>query len=285
MQIKNSELVLREDGSVYHLALKPEDIFDTIITVGDQNRVEQVSRHFDRLIVSKQCREFKTHSGYIGNKGITVISTGIGPDNIDIVLNELDVLRNFNLETREINPTLKQLEIIRLGTSGAVRKEIETGSIVISAGSVGLDGLMHFYDYPESEITDSLLSWDIPWPVKPYFAWSDESLRNRFAHLGYQGITITAGGFYGPQSRSLRIPSREGDLIDLLSERTIDDFHFSNMEMETSAIYGLGKALGHKALSINCILANRKAGTFVSDYKILIDKMIQSALEIITTLE
>lgn len=283
MQIANSELVLKSDGSVYHLALKPDEIFDTIITVGDPNRVEQVSRHFDRIVVDKQNREFKTQSGYIGNKGFTVISTGIGPDNIDIVLNELDVLKNIDLERREIKQDLSSIEIVRLGTSGAIRKEIETGSIVISAGVLGLDGLMHFYNYPENEVIASLLEWDIPWPVKPYFEWSDESLRNRFAHLGYSGITITAGGFYGPQCRSLRIPAREPGLMDMLSERTISGYHFSNLEMETSAIYGLGKALGHKTLALNCILANRKAGTFVSDYTKQVDNMIRSALEILTS--
>jgi len=283
MQIKESELIIKPDGSIYHLGLVPEDIRGTIITVGDPARVSMISKHFDQILYQKSYREFVTHCGHIGEKWFTIIATGIGPDNIDIVLNELDALVNIDFQSRTIKHDLTSLDIIRIGTSGAIYDGIATDSVVISAGAVGLDNLMHFYLNFNNRISDELLTWDIPWPVKPYFEWSDNQLLKKFEKLGTPGITLTNVGFYGPQTRRLRLEPFNSDFISLLQNKEIEEYHFTNMEMETSAIYGLAKLLGHRALSINSILANRTVGTFSADPKKAMEKLIIDSLEILSS--
>lgn len=253
---------MNADGSVYHLNLLPGDIADTVITVGDPDRVEEVSRHFDRIELKKGKREFITHTGYIGNKRLTVLSTGIGTDNIDIVFNELDALANINFETRTVNAELRSLNIIRIGTSGAVQSDIPVDSLLVSAGAFGLDALMHYYLQQLLPADAALLnaftnSLPAAYQLKPYFAPANGDLLNRIAHDLQQGITITAPGFYAPQGRQVRAQSLTPQLMASIQGFSFNTKRITNLEMETAGIYGLANSLGHKALSFNVILANR----------------------------
>lgn len=280
-----SELILNPDGSIYHCNIRPEHLANLVITVGDPDRVEKVSQYFDSIEFQTRKREIVTHTGTLNGKRITVISTGMGTDNIDIVLSELDAVANINLETGEIKPEHKKLQIVRLGTSGALQKDIPVDSFVLSSHGLGMDGLLHFYD-------DSLMvrdldmeeafyehsSWDdskaLPYIVKGSVELHDllESEDSR------SGITATACGFYGPQGRMLRLTPSPENINEILSDFKYKEFRITNFEMETSAIYGLAKLLGHEALSLNCIVANRALGEFSKDSYKSIDKMIQYAL-------
>lgn len=281
MPIASSELILNEDGSIYHLGLKPDEVASTIITVGDPDRVEVVSRHFDRIEVEVNKREFVSHTGYLGNKRITVISTGIGTDNIDIVLNELDALVNVDFTTREPKETLTSLDIIRIGTSGTLRSEVNIDEIILSQGAIGLDGLLHFYERTVDPNETALLVWDIPWPIKPYFYWGSEILLNKFQQLGSRGITLTNTGFYGPQSRRIRLEPKMENFFELISIKNIDGYKITNLEMETAGLYGLSALLGHHCISINAILANRSLGLFSKDPAKTIKSTIESVLSLI----
>ncbi|MCB0540529.1 MAG: nucleoside phosphorylase, partial [Bacteroidetes bacterium] len=254
--IKPSELILNDDGSIYHLHLLPEQIADTIITVGDPDRVEKVSKYFDKIEHKIQKREFVTHTGYIGNKRLTVISTGIGTDNIDIVINELDALVNIDLHTRQIKKDKKSLNIIRIGTSGTLQGEIDVDSIVLSSFGLGLDGLMNFYVSHNSDEEEEILlkiNKAVELPIKPCIAKGSEFLLNQIkTDSTYTGITISATGFYGPQGRTLRMQPKVANFIDELAQLKFDNNErITNLEMETSAIYGMGKVLGHHCLSVN----------------------------------
>jgi len=290
-KLKPSELVLTEDGRIYHLGLHPWQLGDIVITVGDPKRVERVSRHFDKLELTNQKREFITHTGMLGDKRISVIGTGIGPDNIDIMLNEIDALKNIDFEKREIKPEFQKLYIIRLGTSGALRQEIAVDSIVAASYGLGLDGLLNFYDYekqPYQEQFENSLFKVVP-EIKeltiPYVFKGSQYLLDNVAGNFTHGITLTAGGFYGPQGRQLRLKQKSKPVIDRLKNFEYKGYHITNFEMETAAIYGLAKLLGHEALSVNAIIANRINKTFSKDPYQTIDKMIALALEKIETLE
>ncbi|WP_406683697.1 nucleoside phosphorylase [Seonamhaeicola sp. MEBiC1930] len=288
MPIKESELILNPDGSVYHLNLKPENVASTIIFVGDQDRVEKVSNHFESIEFKTQKREFKTHTGIYNGIRISVISTGIGPDNIDIVLNELDALFNIDLETRTPKEQLTTLDIIRIGTSGSLQKDIPVDSFVISEYGLDLNGMLHFYQIDtinHPNIEEAFIKHTQWNKVKatPIVLKGSMSLEKKLeSSKTFKGMTATAGGFYGPQGRVLRLSLQDPKL-----NNSIDTFYFNglrvtNLEMETSAIYGLSKLLGHNALSINAIIANRATGNFSENPRKIIEELIVYTLNKIT---
>lgn len=281
--INNSELILNSDGSIYHLNLLPQDISNTIITVGDPDRVAKVSAYFDRIELKKGKREFITHTGYIGTKRLTVVSTGIGTDNIDIVMNELDALVNIDFQQKTVKSELTSLDIVRIGTSGAVQEDIEMGSILASAYGVGLDALMQYYlqaeDEEERHIQNALIEHFSQLDLKPYVARAGESLLQRIAFDMPQGMTVTAPGFYAPQGRCLRSDNSIPDLIALINRFAFKELRLTNLEMETAGIYALARMFGHQALSINAILASRVAGKFSADPEAVVEKAIQLVLE------
>ena len=284
MKIEESELILNPDGSIYHLNILPEDISDTIFLVGDPDRVEEVSRYFDKIEVKKQKREFITHTGYIGNKRLTCISTGIGTDNVDIVLTELDALVNIDLKTRVIKNELTALNFIRIGTCGSLQHDIPVDSFLASEYGVGLDALLGFYNFEVSEEDKQFLEPIIPivrnLKVHPVIVKGSEMLLNTVAKDIRKGVTLTNCGFYGPQGRTVRIAPKDKNYIDELSAITLPgNRKLSNMEMETSAIYGLSKLMGHHALSCNAIIANRVDGTFSTDPHKATDNLIRYLLE------
>lgn len=285
MSIKKSELILNPDGSVYHLNLKPENIAKNIIFVGDLNRVDKVTKHFESIDFTTQKREFKTVSGYYKNKRLTVISTGIGPDNIDIVLNELDALVNIDLDTRAIKKELTQLNIIRIGTSGSLQKDIPIDSFLLSSHAIDLSGMLLSYqvDGISHPIIEKAFIKHTKWNEKksyPIVIANSIDLGKKLSSKNiYQGITATAGGFYGPQGRVLRLAIQDPEL-----NKKIDSFNFegnriTNLEMETSAIYGLSKLLGHQAVSMNAIIANRANGTFSENPYKVVDDLILYTLD------
>lgn len=285
-EIAASELVLNPDGSVYHLHLRPEHIARDIIIVGDQDRVKEVSKHFDRIEFQTSKREFVTHTGYIGNKRLTALSTGIGTDNIDIVFNELDALVNIDLNTRIPKEDLQSLNIIRVGTSGALQKDIPIDSILLSSYGLGLDGLMNFYKHTPNETEVELLKQineKVSLPIEPSLTSGSSELINLFKDNNLQqGITLTSTGFYGPQGRVLRLQPQVDRFIDDLAELNFDGLRITNLEMETSAIYGLGRLLGHHCLSVNAILANRQRLTFSKDSHAIVEEAIQLTLSKLT---
>ena len=285
MAIKDSELILNPDGSVYHLNLKPEDISDTIIFVGDQDRVKTITKHFDSIEFSTQKREFKTQTGYYQDRRITVLSTGIGPDNIDIVLNELDALVNIDLKTRQPKKELSSLNIIRIGTSGSLQSDIPVDSFLISTHGLDVNGMLHSYQIKgisNPAIEDAFIKhtdWDKN-KARPIVINNSKYLEKYFeSDKTHKGMTGTAGGFYGPQGRVLRLPLQDASLNSKLDAFNYKDFRITNFEMETSAIYGLSKLLGHEALSLNAIIANRANGDFSKDPKKVVNKLIKYALE------
>lgn len=283
--IPESELVLNHDGSIYHLNIRPEDLAETVILVGDQNRVAEVSKHFDEIEVQKSKREFITHTGYVGKKRISVVSTGIGTDNIDIVMNELDALANINLETREVKSTPTKLKFIRIGTSGSLQDDLQVNDILVSSYGLGLDSLMQFYDYEENdEISNMLNAIDEQLEllfVNPYLFKAPGDLFAQFSkHFNY-GITATCCGFYAPQGRMLRAQAKYEDLIKRLSGIEVNGLRVTNFEMETAAIYGMANLLGHEAVSVNAILANRINHTFSHNPSVIVENAIKKVLEIV----
>ncbi|MGB5370486.1 MAG: nucleoside phosphorylase [Flavobacteriaceae bacterium] len=289
MTLGRSELVLNPDGSVYHLNLLPEDLAKTIITVGDPERVKQVSRFFDRIEVQKSKREFKTCTGTYKGRRISVISTGIGTDNIDIVLNELDALVNIDLVTRTVKKDLKRLDIIRIGTSGAIQSDIPVDSFLLSEHAIGLDGLLHYYQTGHMAYGETIAalvnhtSWATEKPL-PYMEACDAELAKALGSNRIRfGCTITNTGFYGPQGRVLRLPLADIDLQDRLVSFQHQGIRLTNLEMETSAIYALSKMMGHRAVSMNCILANRITGDFSQNPKKAMDSLIQYTLDRVST--
>jgi uridine phosphorylase len=282
--IQKSELILNPDGSVYHLNLLPEHIAHDIIFVGDQNRVEKITQFFDSIEYSTQKREFKTQTGIYKGKRITVMSTGIGPDNIDIVLNELDALVNINLETREPKEELTSLNIIRIGTSGSLQGDIPVDSFVMSKFGLGLDNMLRSYlidQVSHVDIEEAFVKhtqWDSK-KGRPYaIACSDTLEKIIESDQMFKGITATAGGFYGPQGRILRLDIQDDQLNAKMDNFNFDDHRITNLEMETAAIYGLSALLGHNALSLNAIIANRASGTFSEDPYKAVDALIAYTL-------
>ena len=289
-RIAESELIINSRGAVYHLDVRPEELASHIITVGDPDRVARVSRHFDKVEVKRQHREFVTHTGTLGKARLSVVSTGIGPDNIDIVLNELDALANIDFETRLIKTELKSLNIIRVGTSGSLQADIPVDAFVASTHGLGLDNLLNYYRYEHNEQEAQLLQSFITHTglhagvSQPYICSASPTLQKHFVDSFHQGITVTCPGFYGPQGRILRLGIRNPELIDRLTEFTFGQHRISNFEMETSAIYGLGKLLGHHCLSLSAIVANRIRKEFSKDSEATVDALIRRSLEIIQTL-
>lgn len=282
--LAQSELILNTDGSVYHLDLLPEDIADTILTVGDPGRVAAVSRYFDRIEVIKQKREFITHTGYIGNKRLSVISTGISTDNIDIVFNELDALVNIDLQQRRPKPKLTSLKFIRIGTTGGLQPEVPIDSFVVSNYGIGMDGMASFYN-----LTPSLHEQDLQEAFIQCFT-NDKSAQGTYVAEGNQalikllspdniiGITVTCGGFYGPQGRLLRIQPRFADFIQRLQQFSWQGQKLLNLEMEAAAMYALGRQMGHQCCSISAVIASRCHQRFSTDSYKTIDKLIQCVL-------
>lgn len=284
-KIEASELILNPDGTIYHLNLKPQDIATTIITVGDPERVAQVSDHFDTIELKKNKREFYTHTGFYKGRRITVISTGIGTDNIDIVLNELDALVNIDLKTRIAKKVKTSIDFIRIGTSGTLQADIAVDSFLISEYAIGLDGLLHAYDFEsvnEKNFTQAFIDHTNygSSKAKPYVIENNKELENLlFSPQTLLGITVTANGFYGPQGRKLRLGLNDTDLNKKMQNFLFKGKRISNFEMETSAIYGLAKLLGHRAISINAIIANRANHTFSKNSIQTIDKLIKYTLD------
>lgn len=285
--IGTSELIITPKGTIYHLDLHPEQLADLIITVGDPGRVAAVSQHFDALEHTTQHREFITHTGRIGNKRLSVISTGIGPDNIDIVMNELDALVNIDFSSRRVREDKRSLSVIRLGTAGALQPDIAVDSLVITSFAIGLDNLMHYYvcdSNPEETYILSAFQQHALLnnkPIIPYIAEGSIRLRNHFSDGFHNGITVTCPGFYGPQGRILRGQAAFPNLIDALGTFESRGHRVANFEMETSAIYGLGKMLSHQCLSVSTIVNNRVRQSVSTDSGAAVDRMIQKSLAII----
>lgn len=286
--IAESELIINPRGAVYHINLRPEELAHNIIIVGDPDRVGMVSKYFDKTELKRQHREFVSHTGTIGNKRITCTSTGIGPDNIDIVLNEFDALVNIDFETRMIKNNLTTLNIIRIGTSGSLQANVPVDSWVAGTHGLGLDNLLNYYrlehngqekELLQSFVTQTQLHSQI---CNPYISLASASLLKHFVDGFHQGITVTCPGFYGPQGRVLRLGIRNPELIERLTQFRFGQHRITNLEMETSAIYGLGRLLGHHCLSLNAIIANRIVKEFTKDAHRLVDGLIKKVLETIS---
>jgi uridine phosphorylase len=285
--IPESELIINNRGAIYHLNVRPEELANNIILVGDPERVEKVSKHFDQIDHKFHHREFITHTGRIGKHAVSVVSTGIGPDNIDIAVNELDALANIDFTTRTIKPELQKLNIVRLGTSGALQADIPVDSLVASTHGLGFDNLMNYYVHQKSAeekammdafLKHTKMNTDI---TRPYIFKGSDSLLSMFDDDFFKGITVTAPGFYGPQGRELRLKSETRKLIDDLSSYQYNQYRITNFEMETSAIFGLGKLLGHECMSINVIIANRVIQQYSKDANAAVEKMIAKSLDVL----
>ena len=289
MKFKDSELILNNNGSIFHLNLKPENISKDIILVGDPDRVTMVSKHFETIEFSIQKREFKTITGTYRNKRFSVISTGIGSDNIDIVLNELDALVNINFETKEIRKEICSLNIVRIGTSGSLQNDIPLNCFLMSTYAIDINGMLQSYkteSISHPNIENAFID-HTKWDKKknsPIVISNSKKLENKLSsEIIFKGMTATAGGFYGPQGRVLRIPIKDSDLNHKISSFVYDDIRVTNYEMETSAIYGLSKLLGHNACSMNAIIANRSLGEFSQNPVKVIEDLIIYTLDKMTS--
>ncbi len=279
-----TDLILNPDGSIYHLNLKPEHISDKIITVGDPGRVHRISSNFDQVEFEMNKREFITHVGTYKGKKITVISTGMGTDNVEILMTELDALVNIDLERRVPKARKKKLNIIRIGTSASIQEDIRLGSHVLSEYAIGLDPLLHFYDFSmgafEAKLSD-LVRKDLDLPYAPYCFRGSQKLIDLFKNDVIIGNTVTCHGFYAPQARELRAPIKYPNLVDKLNRFHLDDFWLTNLEMETAGYYALATILGHDMVSLNAIVANRAKNKYAKDPNKIIDGLIRKALELI----
>ena len=283
--LRDTELILNPDGTIYHLSLSEKHIGDTVILVGDQDRVSRISRHFDKIEDRVQHREFVTHSGKHRGNEITVISTGIGTDNIDIVLNELHAAVNIDLKARQIKERKRQLNLIRIGTSGSLQDDIPAGGQIVSSFGLGFDGLIYYYDYQfspeESELMKKIndhLKWNPNLSV-PYLTKGSESLVERIGQGMAMGITATATGFYGPQGRSLGLKLSNPDMNNSLTAFSDGETRITNFEMETAALYGLGKLLGHNCCTCCVVLGNRKKKELVKNPQQAVDELIETVLD------
>ncbi|GIR12725.1 MAG: phosphorylase [Cryomorphaceae bacterium] len=285
-----SELILNNDGSVYHLKLHPEDIADAIIVVGDPNRVPLISKHFDKISVTKSNREFITHTGYIGKKHVSVMSTGIGVDNIDIVFNELDILSAIDLKSRTVKETKRTFKIIRLGTTGGLNDKINVDDILFSRYAIGIDGVPHHYKYDlnlfEQKLSQEFAqktNWSksLQSPMRKIirFLWN-----HMYEDQFNKGITLTMNGFYAPQGRSIRIPLSQPDILKKSDCILFNNLQVSNIEMETAGLYAFGKIFNHEVISLSTVLANRITGLFSSNPSKSIEKLINFALSKIESL-
>jgi uridine phosphorylase len=287
--ILQSELILNNDGTIFHLHLKPENIADNILLVGDQARVETVAGFFEKVEFSAKNREFRTVTGWYNGQKFSVISTGIGTDNIDIVLNELDALVNIDLETRQIKKEKKSLSIVRIGTSGSLQEDIPVNAFVVAKKSIGFDGMLNFYanreqhcDLAFEKAFKQFTGWNDSLPT-PYVVDSSKNLFSRLSDKQFlKGVTISAPGFYGPQGRVLRLPLAMPQLNQLLNKFRFEGLKITNFEMESSAIYGLSKMLGHQALTVCLIIANRVTGQANENYRPEMKKLIKTVLDKLT---
>lgn len=291
MPIQESELILNKRGAVYHLDILPHEVADTIITVGDPERVEKVSRYFDEIEIRNQHREFVSHTGVIGRKRITVVSTGIGTDNIDIVLNELDALVNIDFSSRTIKPTTRSLNIIRIGTCGSLQPNIPVDSFIASTYAIGVDNLLNYYTHTNNKEENNILEHFINYTqiskasAQPYIAGASAILLKDFIKDFNTGITVTCPGFYGPQGRALRLKLNFPNLIDQFTTFKYGNHRIINFEMETAGIYGLGKLFNHHCVSLNVVVANRINKQFSKNADKAIDSLIQKALSIIQSIK
>ncbi len=289
-RIADSELIINPRGAIYHLDMLPEELAPTVITVGDPGRVETVTAYFDSIESRCTHREFVSHTGYVGKKRITVVSTGIGTDNIDIVLNELDALVNIDFKTRMVRNELQHLNIIRIGTSGALQADVAVDSFVASSHGLGIDNLINFYRHEHNEEEKQLLHSFVTQTQlhnsisHPYLFSASGSLIRHFVDGFHQGITVTCPGFYGPQGRILRLGLSNPGLINRLTEFSFGQHRITNFEMETAGIYGLGKLLGHHSLSLSAIVANRVTRQFSNDTHKTVGRLIERTLEIVERL-
>ena len=289
-RIAESELIINSRGAIYHLNIRPEELAQTVITVGDPDRVAVVSKYLDKIEAKGQHREFVWTTGTIGSKRLTVLSSGIGPDNIDIVLNELDALANIDFESRIIKEQLSSLHIIRMGTCGSLQADIPVDSFVASTHGLGLDNLLNFYRLEQNEEENQLLQSFITQTQlnstinHPYISSASPSLLKHFVTNYHQGITVTCPGFYGPQGRILRLGVRSPELINRLTDFRFGQHRISNFEMETSAIFGLGKLLGHQCLALNAVVANRVQKQFSKDGGAAVENLVKKSLEIISAI-
>lgn len=280
--ISSTDLIINPDGSIYHLHLKPGDITDTIITVGDPGRVADVSKHFDSIDFKKVYREFVTHRGIYRDKELTVMSTGMGTDNMDIFLTELDALVNVDFKTRQVKNNKTKLKIVRVGTSGSMQADIKVGTLLASKYAVGLDSLMCYYDLPQSDFEISMaeqIKSATRLPFKPYCVSGSDSLLAQLAHDMTIGNTATCPGFYGPQGRKVRAELQFPGFLNELIQFRLENFRLTNFEMETAAYYAFGRMLGHEVLSLNAILANRVTDEFAQSPGVVVDELIQKTLE------
>lgn len=288
--IEESELILNSRNAIYHLNLLPDELAHKIFLVGDPGRVPQVSKHFDRIEIKQQHREFISHTGYIGSERYSVVSTGIGTDNIDIVMNELDALANIDFSSRTIKPRLTCLQIIRIGTSGSLQKEILVDSLVASSHGLGIDNLLNFYRMePRGAEQEILQAFITHTQMQQRFAYptitsASTFLLKHFTDGYFHGITVTCPGFYGPQGRILRLGLSQPELIERLGSFAFGPYRVSNFEMETSAIYGLGHLLGHQCLSLNVIVANRISKTFSTNGLLAVERLIEKTLDVVASM-
>ncbi len=285
--IAESELIINPDGSIYHLALRPEELAETIITVGDPDRVARVSQHFDTVEIVRQKREFVTHTGTLRGRRITVLSTGIGTDNIDIVFNELDALVNVDFATRTVRPEHRTLRVVRIGTSGALQPDLPVGTLLATRHAVGLDTLMQFYPLlmtgEENLVVDATQA-ALNLEFRPYCVAGAASLRELIVGTDgavAEGNTLTCPGFYGPQGRTIRQHGRDGELVRRFTDFRLGDFRFTNFEMETAGLYALGRLLGHEVLSLSALVANRATGHFHPNPDAPVDALIERTLRAI----
>ena len=281
-KIPDSELIINRDGSVYHLNLKPKDISETIIAVGDPGRVYRVSKFFDSLDFEMNKREFITHTGTYKGKKITVISTGMGTDNIEILMTELDALVNIDFKTREVKKRRKKLNIVKIGTSGSIQNDIRVGTHLVSEYAIGLDNLYAYYDFPQDDtgaLVSRKLKETLRLPFEPYCTRCSEKLMEKIAFDMFKGNTLSAPGFYAPQGRKVRIEAKNPSLLNDLIYFHVRDFWLTNFEMEASAYYGFGKLMGHEVICLNAIIANRVKKTFSKNYNKIIDNLIEIVLE------
>ena len=279
--IPESELVLI-DGAVYHLGLRPDQVADTIIMVGDPERVSKVSTYFDKIELQISNRELITHTGLVGGKRVSVISSGMGTDNVEIVMTELDALVNVNFETRQVKSELKSLDLIRIGTSGCLQADIQTDAHLVSEAALGLDTLTNFYQWqndPRGEAISQKVKALLNLKFEPYFAECDQELLNKFGADMHKGITITAPGFYAPQGREIRLKTKIQGAFDKLRELTFSMGRFTNFEMETAGYYAMAQLLGHRVISLNALIANRARKEFSSNPELAIDSLIRSVLD------
>jgi len=280
-QIPESELILNADGSIYHLHLKPENLASLVFTVGDPDRVALVSKYFDQVDFKVSKREFVTHTGRIKGKRVTVMSTGMGTDNVEILMTELDSLVNVDLRTHTVKPKAKSLEIIRLGTSGSMQADLAVGSLLASEIAVGVDTLMQFYPTLEgSQDWARLVQETLNLTFLPYQASASTKLLQKLPSDFYRGVTLTAPGFYAPQGREIRLKPKMDNMFERLAALQVGGLKMTNFEMETAGYYAMGQLLNHRMLSLNAIVANRPSGEFDKEAEKTVDRMIRAALEV-----